>query len=124
MKNPITLLKVNEKKLLQQKEEISKELEQLQEDASSSDAMPDAELETTVEDLFEKSQQITKQAMLVKYLAEIKMALQRIKKDKYGVCQNCKKPIQVERLKAFPAAKYCISCADKLEKSLREEVNG
>lgn len=47
---------------------------------------------------------------LEKKLQDINLALEKIKKGKYGICENCKKPISLERLKAFPAAKNCAKC--------------
>jgi DnaK suppressor protein len=46
-------------------------------------------------------------------LREINLALEKIKKKKYGVCENCKKPIEDERLKAYPEAKLCSRCLKK-----------
>lgn len=35
-------------------------------------------------------------------------ALERLNEGLYGVCEECKEPIPVERLEARPAATYCI----------------
>jgi DnaK suppressor protein len=43
-------------------------------------------------------------------------ALKRLKKDKYGVCQNCGKKISPERLKIIPYTPYCIDCQNLLER--------
>ncbi|MBU4298922.1 TraR/DksA C4-type zinc finger protein [Patescibacteria group bacterium] len=43
-------------------------------------------------------------------LREINLALKRIKKGKYGICEKCRKPIEAERLRAFPEAKICSKC--------------
>lgn len=47
---------------------------------------------------------------LEKKLQEIIEALERMENGTYGVCENCKKEMSVERLMANPAAKTCISC--------------
>lgn len=49
---------------------------------------------------------------LEKKLQNINFALERIKKGKYGICKVCKKPITLERLKAFPAAETCKNCKE------------
>jgi len=49
-------------------------------------------------------------------LAEIDKVLARIAAGKYGVCDNCGKPILPERLEAKPHATLCIECQSKLEK--------
>lgn len=43
-------------------------------------------------------------------LQNINLALEKIKKGEYGKCENCKKEISEERLKAFPEARTCNSC--------------
>jgi DnaK suppressor protein len=37
-------------------------------------------------------------------------ALDKIDNDTYGVCEQCGQEIQLERLKAFPAATFCMKC--------------
>lgn len=46
-------------------------------------------------------------------LKDINNALNRIEKGTYGKCENCKADIPEERLKVFPAARYCIRCEKK-----------
>ncbi len=47
---------------------------------------------------------------LEKKLQDINLALGKIRKGKYGICEKCKKSISIERLKAFPAARTCKKC--------------
>jgi len=51
-----------------------------------------------------------------KELAEIEDALKRIEEGTYGICEMCDEPIQEERLKIKPYAKYCIICREIIEK--------
>ena len=51
-----------------------------------------------------------------KELAEIEEALKRIEAGTYGICEMCEEPIQEERLKIKPYAKYCIICRQIIEK--------
>jgi len=46
----------------------------------------------------------------------VKKALAKIKKGKYGKCENCKKDIDFKRLQAFPAATFCMDCNAKFNK--------
>lgn len=46
-------------------------------------------------------------------LKDVNQALRRIKKGTYGVCENCKKEIEQERLEALPTAKLCLQCRQK-----------
>ncbi len=50
---------------------------------------------------------------LEKNLQDIRKALDKIKKKKYGICGNCGKSIPIERLKAFPEASACLKCVSK-----------
>ncbi len=54
---------------------------------------------------------------LVKELEEIEIALKKIKKGNYGICEMCEDEIGIERLKIKPHAKYCITCREIIEKS-------
>lgn len=47
---------------------------------------------------------------LEKELKKITDALERMKKNKYGVCAKCKKNISKGRLKVYPQANYCVKC--------------
>jgi len=45
-------------------------------------------------------------------LKNINLALEKIKKGKYGMCEKCKKPIDVERLKISPETRFCKKCKE------------
>ena len=47
---------------------------------------------------------------LKKSLEEVELALQKITRGKYGLCENCGKKIENKRLKILPTARYCLSC--------------
>jgi DnaK suppressor protein len=51
-----------------------------------------------------------------KELEEINEALKKINEGRYGICEMCEEPIQEERLKIKPVAKYCIICREIIEK--------
>jgi RNA polymerase-binding transcription factor DksA len=48
-------------------------------------------------------------------LEEISLALEKIEKNKYGVCEICGKKISASRLKILPTARYCLECKQKKE---------
>jgi len=52
---------------------------------------------------------------LMGQLAKVKRSLAKIGIGKYGVCDNCGKQVESERLKAFPMAEYCLTCEKTLE---------
>jgi phage/conjugal plasmid C-4 type zinc finger TraR family protein len=49
----------------------------------------------------------------------IAKALDQIKKEAYGDCLDCGKPIPPARLKAYPFAERCIDCATRAEAAQR-----
>ena len=52
------------------------------------------------------------EARLELKLQAVNLALEKIKKGKYGKCEKCKKPISIERLKIFPEAQTCQKCKE------------
>ncbi len=44
------------------------------------------------------------------HLAAVDAALRRIESGTYGTCENCGRPIALERLEAMPWATLCIDC--------------
>ena len=44
-------------------------------------------------------------------LADIDAALARIEEGRYGRCLKCGGPIGLQRLRAIPEARYCVSCS-------------
>ena len=46
-------------------------------------------------------------------LQSINLALKKIKERKYGICEECRKSIEIRRLKAYPEARTCLSCKRK-----------
>jgi len=49
-------------------------------------------------------------------LKQIYRALVKMDEGSYGICDNCHKPIPVERLKALPFANLGIDCQERLER--------
>ncbi len=54
-----------------------------------------------------------------KTVTAIDEALKRLEDKEYGTCENCKKDIAKNRLKAIPYARYCKKCKEKLENENR-----
>jgi RNA polymerase-binding transcription factor DksA len=51
-------------------------------------------------------------------LDEIEAALRRIDEGSYGSCEACGGPMGLQRLRAIPEARFCLSCSGQ-----REEVD-
>jgi DnaK suppressor protein len=49
-------------------------------------------------------------------LAQIELALVRLKQARYGVCDVCEKKIPVARLNAVPYSVMCVKCQSQAEK--------
>jgi len=45
-------------------------------------------------------------------LDEIAEALRRLGSGAYGICQACREPIALPRLRAVPAARFCLACQE------------
>ena len=53
---------------------------------------------------------------LSEVLGQVNAALERLDAGTFGTCQRCQKPINEERLEAFPYVAYCIECQSELER--------
>lgn len=51
-----------------------------------------------------------------KILYMVEQALERIKQNAFGICQECEEKIGKKRLDAVPWAAYCINCQEQEEK--------
>ena len=66
-------------------------------------------------ELFEREKNMTVQRTLEITLEEVNEALKKFDNGTYGLCENCGKPINEKRLRAYPMATHCIDCQSKLE---------
>ncbi|CAG1065111.1 General stress protein 16O [uncultured bacterium] len=57
-------------------------------------------------------------------LSEIEDALDRLKDNSYGTCEECGEPIAEQRLKALPSTRVCVECMSKMEKELKIKGRG
>jgi hypothetical protein len=46
-------------------------------------------------------------------IEDIDAALQRIREGRYGLCLACSGPIGLQRLRAIPEARFCLSCSGR-----------
>jgi DnaK suppressor protein len=54
--------------------------------------------------------------MYIERLRNIEDALDRLEEGIYGYCDDCGKPINLERLEVLPFTKYCLYCQEQREK--------
>lgn len=88
--------------------------------AKQFDEVVDATVNSNVDDehdpegmtiAFERSQVSAVTQRAQDDLAEIEAALARVEDPDFGVCTGCGRTIPVERLRARPTARTCVSCA-------------
>ena len=46
-------------------------------------------------------------------IKDVKAALIKVEKGKYGICEDCGEAIEQGRLTAYPSAALCVTCANK-----------
>lgn len=56
-------------------------------------------------------------------LKEVEAAIQRIKEDSYGECEECGERIAEKRLLAVPTARHCIECMEVEERRAKETAS-
>jgi len=105
------LLKDLEKKLLFEKEFLKQEIEKLEKFPSLGDGTLCDEKEA--DEAEEYSTYLALKDVFEKRLKKVEEALQRIKQGNFGICQNCQKEIEIEKLLADPTTSLCKKCAQE-----------
>ena len=121
------ILQKLEEKLKEDKQELEKELKtfatkdkKLEEDWDTnfpqySEGGSSSDLDITADEVEEYSNLLPVEHVLEIRLGNINSALEKIKTDKYGICEKCEKKISSERLKVSPEVKLCIDCKKSLK---------
>ena len=95
-----------------QREQLSRDLHDIF--AAAADVATDDEHDpegTTIAWERSRTQALIEQADA--HLHEIALALSRLDAGAYGQCAGCGEPIGLERLRARPAVRTCITCASR-----------
>jgi len=108
-------------KLEAQKESIQKELESFASEdpnlkhnwETKYPNREDSDKEEKADDAQEYDNALSLEHSLEFKLRDVVMALEKIEKGEYGVCENCGKVIDEKRLLACPEAKTCLKCGTK-----------
>lgn len=72
--------------------------------------MGSGNLEDEADEVEEFSTNLALTSNLESELQDVILALEKIKKGKYGLCEKCQKSIAMDRLKVYPKARYCTKC--------------
>jgi len=90
------------------------ELEQLKSSAHPLDerreGSPFGKREEEATESFELEKRLALEKQLIDRLAEVEHTLHKFEDETYGLCDNCGKPIDPDRLDALPEANLCLSC--------------
>ena len=70
----------------------------------------EGDMEDAADEVEEYSTSLSIEFNLEKQLQSVNAALEKMKKGTYGICEQCKKPIEKEKLLAFPETNLCLSC--------------
>jgi len=66
-------------------------------------------------EVFEQARDVSLCQQLRRSLDDIKHALVKFEDGTYGICESCGAIIDIPRLEAVPAARYCMRCQTRLE---------
>lgn len=104
------------KRLKQEHAQVEEELTHLRE---MMQAEVDVEPDEGDAEIFEREKNAALIAVLERRLTDIDAALRSIAKGKYGICDRCGNPIEIERLEVKPDATLCINCQSEVERLAR-----
>lgn len=110
LKQLVSYLKGEEKRLKETKKELRKEDPFI---AGGRDM--DNSVDSDVAENVDHDRSFAMRKQVAKSIIGIRKTLTRIKLGKYGICANCGKMIDTDRLSIRPTAEYCISCEAKSE---------
>ena len=93
---------------------LIEELEQLKSGAQPAedrrDGSPFGKREEEATETLELEKRVALEKRIREQLAEVEHALHKFEKETYGLCDNCGKSIDPERLEALPQANLCMDC--------------
>jgi RNA polymerase-binding protein DksA len=111
------------KRLLEEKERLEQELQEILDRTShSADLEQAAELSTyddhpadLASETFEREKDLALEGNLEDLLEKINVALEKLDDSTYGICDSCGVDINANRLEVLPWASLCLLCQDRLE---------
>lgn len=109
--------------ILEKREELLRQLEQLKQNGLNSAVSDSAGDHSTYSlhmadqgtDAMEREKQYMFASREQNYLYHLDLALERIEKGEFGKCVNCGDEIDPNRLEAVPHVRLCINCKSKEE---------
>jgi len=118
-------LEESKKRLEEELSRFAKKDPQLKEDWDAKFPKFDGEiggsaLEIAADEVEEYESRLPIEYSLETRLRDINLALEKIKKGKYGRCEKCNKKIDKNRLKIYPEARFCLKCGAVKKHALPE----
>jgi YteA family regulatory protein len=117
MMNHLSIRQIDElrRQLLEEKQSLLRQLQATenhglslsQKEATGELSLFDNHPADVATEIYERGKDIALNEHAELQIQEIDRALQKIDEQEYGLCQTCRQPIPVERLKAVPTALYC-----------------
>jgi len=104
-------LKTFEQKLLAEKKDIEEQIKKLGEELDFGDDVDSLEEETDETEEF--ANRLGVRNVLEKRVEEIENALRKMGKNEYGICEKCRKEIEVKLLEVNPESRLCRLCKQK-----------
>lgn len=80
-------------------------------------SLADQHLADVATETFERERDLSILEHIDAQLADVDRAVDRLRAGTYGACEACGRPIDEDRLRARPAARYCIDDQARMERS-------
>lgn len=115
---PQTLLRPIQEHLLKKEKQLTARQKALSEEDPFADPErlnDNAAIDTEAAEQFGHERVVAMRTEIDKALINVRKALTKIKVGKYGMCENCGKMIDTDRLAIDPAILLCLSCEQKKE---------
>ena len=103
--------------LNQEREHTIKEIENLR--AELRIELEHDDIDDAASDLIERDKIHALILTLERKLKDVDHAIKQAQDGAYGICENCGKKIDPDRLEIFPEATLCVDCKRQKERSLR-----
>lgn len=103
--------------LNEQKDALRKQLQEMGADPDQENTVDGLDFDFGFADSAQSTAERNKVLAVIERLREnlhdVDIALGKIDKGTYGVCERCGEPINAERLEAIPYARLCVKCKQK-----------
>jgi len=111
-------LETYQKKLQARREELLKSIARTEEEGRAADDDPTVDLADKAANSYTKEFLFGQNNIDRTTLQLIDQALERIKRNAFGYCEQCESELQQKRLDAVPWARHCTTCQEKQEQGL------